>query len=177
MDAPAIKITRTYTLPTTREGGGRPRTEELTYDPADYRTPVEWAAEELSNAGITRHNWGAEFITEEPKITSYATGEQMTATAALSGFTADQMRDVVTALENWQRGVPTVVAPKGERVDVRELEPGDVFVTRCAWTVRAINGLTLTVVSNHGQEVTQTVTEGTKVLRTRRAADNAQESM
>jgi hypothetical protein len=66
-------------------------------------------------------------------------------------------------------------APKGERVDVNTLAPGDEFVTRCGWTVLAADGWTFTAVSNEGQKVTQTVPEGTQVLRTRRAADSAQE--
>ncbi|MFE0063078.1 hypothetical protein [Streptomyces sp. NPDC059003] len=62
------------------------------------------------------------------------------------------------------------LARTSERVKVSELEVGDVFVTRCAWTVLAIDGGTFTAVSNEGQKVTQTVPEDTMVLRVRRAS-------
>lgn len=61
-------------------------------------------------------------------------------------------------------------APKGERVPVCDLNPGDEFVTRCGWTVLASDGWTFTAVSSEGQTVTQSVSEGTQVLRTRRAS-------
>lgn len=99
---PSIKITRTYTLPSTRtsEGRGRVRTEPLTYDTDDWRTPVEWAAEELANAGCTRHNWGPRFMAEEPKITDYSRGEEMEAMAELHGFTDDETAQIIAALGN-----------------------------------------------------------------------------
>lgn len=91
---PHIKITRTYTLPHSREGRGRPEVESLTYNQDDYRTADEWAAEVLTDAGITHHNWGAVYITEEPKITDFGRGEEMTATGELSGFTDNQLVQV-----------------------------------------------------------------------------------
>ncbi len=91
---PHIKITRTYTLPHSREGRGRPEVESLTYNQDDYRTVEEWAAEVLTDAETTRHNRGAVYITEEPKITDFRRGEEMTATAELSGFTVDQLVQV-----------------------------------------------------------------------------------
>lgn len=95
-----IKVTRTYSLPTTREGGGRPHVERLAYDPDDWRTPVEWAAEELSNAGCTRHNWGPRFMTEEAKITDFARGEEMEAVAEVDGATPEQLAKIIRELES-----------------------------------------------------------------------------
>jgi hypothetical protein len=97
-----IKITRTYTLPHSREGRGRPAVEEITYDSDDYRTPVQWAAEELRNAGCTRHDRGSQYVTEEPKITDFGRGEEMTAEAELTGFTDDQFAAVADAVEGQQ---------------------------------------------------------------------------
>lgn len=102
MSALTIKIARTYTLPSSREGRGRPEVERLAYDADDYRTPVEWAAEELSNAGCTRHNRGPLFATEEPKITDFDRGEEMTATGTLEGFTVEQLDEIVAAVEGQQ---------------------------------------------------------------------------
>jgi hypothetical protein len=60
--------------------------------------------------------------------------------------------------------------PRAKYVTVGELQVGDVFVTRCAWIVRAIDGGTFTAERWDGEQtVTQTVPESTKVLRTRRA--------
>ncbi|MFF9901317.1 hypothetical protein [Streptomyces longispororuber] len=75
------------------------------------------------------------------------------------------------AIDPTDQTKPAMVAPRSERVKVGELKVGDKFVTRCAWTVRAIDGGTFTVVSNEGQEVTQTVPKDTIVLRTRRAPE------
>lgn len=95
-----IKIIRTYTLPTTREGGGRLRVERLAYDPDDWRTPVEWAAQELSDAGCTRHNWGPQFMSEEPKITDVGRGEEMEAVAEVGGATPEQLAEIIRELES-----------------------------------------------------------------------------
>jgi hypothetical protein len=60
--------------------------------------------------------------------------------------------------------------PLSERVTVGELQVGDEFVTRCGWTVKAIDGGTFTAERWDGEQtVTQTVPVTTKVLRTRRA--------
>lgn len=98
---PTIKITRNYTLPATRarEGRGRTETRTVHYYADDWRTPVEWATEELTDAGCTRHNWGARFMSEEPKITDHARDEHMDVTAELSDFTDDQRAEIITALE------------------------------------------------------------------------------
>lgn len=57
----------------------------------------------------------------------------------------------------------------GEHVAVGELGPGDTFVTRCAFTVLAIAEGTFTALGYDGQTITQTVPEGTRVLRIHRA--------
>lgn len=88
---PSIKITRMYTLPSSREGRGRREVETHTYDVDDYRTVAQWAVETLTDAGATRHNWGPVYITEEPKITDFGRGEEMTKSAELSGFTDGQL--------------------------------------------------------------------------------------
>ncbi len=91
---PRIKITRTYTLPHSREGRGRPEVESDTYDADDWRTVQEWAADTLRDAGCTRHSWGPRYITEEPKITDFARGEEVTAMAELSDFTDTQLMSI-----------------------------------------------------------------------------------
>ena len=64
----------------------------------------------------------------------------------------------------------TTRAPRAKYVTVGELNVGDEFVTRCGWTVKAIDGGTFTADRyDGGQTVTQTVPVDTKVLRTRRA--------
>lgn len=97
---PTIKITRHYTLPRSREDRGRREVERLAYESEDWRMPVEWAAEELRNAGCTRHNWGPRFMTEEPKITDFSRGEEMTATAELDGFTTEQLHAIISDLNS-----------------------------------------------------------------------------
>ncbi|MFD9867480.1 hypothetical protein ACFXI8_23650 [Streptomyces niveus] len=54
---------------------------------------AEWAVRELQNAGCTRDISGG-YVTEEPKITDFSRGEEMTATAELVGFTAAQETEV-----------------------------------------------------------------------------------
>lgn len=93
-----IIIRRTYTLPNSREGRGKVRAETLVYDADDWRTPVEWAAETLKDAGCTRCNRGDQYVTEERKITDFSRGEEMTATATLEGFTTVQLQGVYGAL-------------------------------------------------------------------------------
>ncbi|QDN94944.1 hypothetical protein FNV58_01030 (plasmid) [Streptomyces sp. RLB1-9] len=74
-----------------------------------------------------------------------------------------------------QPGAPVAINPQerpplAERVTVGDLNVGDEFVTRCGWTVLAIDGGTFTAERyDGGQTVTQTVPESTEVLRTRRA--------
>lgn len=97
---PTIKITRHYTLPRSREDRGRSTVAPLNWDADDWRTPAEWAADELRDAGCTRHNWGPRFVTEEPKITDFSRGEEMTATAVLDGFTDAQIQAIISDLNS-----------------------------------------------------------------------------
>lgn len=71
--------------------------------------------------------------------------------------------------EGPQGGESPAFAPRAERVPVSDLHPGDQFVTHCCWKVLATDGRTFTAVSSEGRKIVQTVEEGTRVLRTRRA--------
>ena len=95
---PIIKVARHYTLPHSREERGILRTETLVYEDCGD-TAEEWAVNILRDAGCTRHNWGADYITEEPKITNVSEGEEMTATATLLNFTSEQWNRVQNQLE------------------------------------------------------------------------------
>jgi hypothetical protein len=88
-----IKIHRSYTLPQSREDRGRIEMERLEFDPEVGDTAVEWAVEALRNAGCTRDNV-TNYITEEPKVTDFSRGEEMTASARLYGFAEDEERAV-----------------------------------------------------------------------------------
>ncbi|WP_432040858.1 hypothetical protein [Streptomyces chartreusis] len=93
-----VQITRTYTLPQSREGRGRIEVERLTYEEPHWQTPAEWTADVLRDAGCTQHNFGDRYVTEEPKITDFRRGEEMTAIAELDGFTGAQARETFEAL-------------------------------------------------------------------------------
>ena len=95
-----IKILRTYTLPSSRENRGRTGNEPHTYDPDDWQTVTEWTAGVLRDAGCTRYSHGHEFVTEEAKITDFARGEEMTATAHLTGFTPEEITVITTLLQS-----------------------------------------------------------------------------
>ncbi|MFE4863227.1 hypothetical protein, partial [Streptomyces sp. NPDC056670] len=92
--------TKPRTLPTRREGRGRVRVEPFAYDGDGGQSPHEWAAEMLSNAGCTRHNRGTQYVTEEPKITDFARGEETTATGEVTGLTPDQAARLFETMES-----------------------------------------------------------------------------
>jgi hypothetical protein len=93
-----IKVTRTYTLPRNREGRGVVLVVSEKYDPDLYDSPIEWAGEALQCVDCTRHNWGNQFVKEEPTITDYSRGEEMTAIAELMGFTQDELIEVIQSM-------------------------------------------------------------------------------
>lgn len=92
--APEIRISRHYTLPQSREGRGRARSEGLAFKDSGADDAAQWAAGELSDAGCTRRSRNVEYCTEEPKITDFSRGEEMTAVATLVGFTDKQLSTV-----------------------------------------------------------------------------------
>jgi hypothetical protein len=102
MSNPTIVIRRTYTLPESREGQGRAEVEREQYDADDYRAVPQWAAETLANAGVTRHNRGAQYVTEEPKVTDSSRGEEMTATGEVLGIAEEDAREIYRLMGEWQ---------------------------------------------------------------------------
>ncbi|MFJ4902937.1 hypothetical protein [Streptomyces sp. NPDC088727] len=95
-----VKITYSSTLPHSHEGRGRIQVGEFKYDAEECgESPHEWAAEMLSNAGCTRHNRGARYVTEEPKITDFARGEETTATGVVTGLNDDQVVQLLKKME------------------------------------------------------------------------------
>ncbi|MFE6000417.1 hypothetical protein ACFQ6C_26710 [Streptomyces sp. NPDC056454] len=89
-----VKITHTSTLPESREGRGVVRVKTLTYDGDAGQSPHEWAAEMLNDAGCTRHNSGAQYVTKEPKVTDYARGEETTSVGEVTGLNDDQVAEL-----------------------------------------------------------------------------------
>ncbi|MEO3852591.1 hypothetical protein ABGB09_34075 [Streptomyces sp. B8F3] len=93
-----IKFTRSYTLPNSREGRGRTEIERLVYEKPHWLTPADWVVKELRNAGCTRYNNHDRYVGEQPKITDFSRGEEMTVTADLVGFTQEQAAAIASEL-------------------------------------------------------------------------------
>ncbi len=99
MPTPTVKIMRVYTLPGTREGGGRRVIELLPYDEELGETVADWTAGQLADAGCTRHNFGPRYMAEETMTTDYRRGEEMDTTAELLHYDADQLSAVYRLMQ------------------------------------------------------------------------------